>query len=70
MNDIKDTFYEAITCVFVLCLIVIVVAECTGNKETAMYNCSIAEISPDIPIQARELCRQVNAEVYRKEHTK
>jgi hypothetical protein len=70
MNDVKDTFYEAVTVVLVMCLVIATIAYYTGNKETAMYNCSIAEISPDIPIQVRELCRQANAEAYRKEHTK
>lgn len=27
-----------------------------------VYNCDIAEISPDFPIQAREQCRKLRAE--------
>ena len=27
-----------------------------------VYNCSIAEISPDFPIEVREQCRKLNAE--------
>jgi hypothetical protein len=28
------------------------------------YNCSIAEISPDIPLEVKEQCRKLRAEKY------
>jgi hypothetical protein len=31
-----------------------------------VYNCTIAEISPDIPLKVKEACRKANAEAYRK----
>ena len=33
-------------------------------KVTVTYNCSIAEISPDIPIPVKEKCRQLRAGKY------
>jgi len=35
-----------------------------------VYNCSIAEISPDFPPEVREQCRKLYAEAYKKEHSK
>lgn len=32
-----------------------------------IYNCSIAEISPDFPIEAREGCRKLRAEMYKRD---
>jgi hypothetical protein len=32
------------------------------QQREIVYNCSIAEISPDFPIKAREQCRKLNAE--------
>ena len=29
---------------------------------TVVYNCSIAEISPDIPVEAKEQCRKLRIE--------
>ena len=31
-----------------------------------IYNCTIAEISPDFPLEAREGCRKLRAEAYKK----
>jgi hypothetical protein len=32
------------------------------NSRVVVYNCSISEISPDIPLQVKEQCRKLNAE--------
>jgi hypothetical protein len=29
-----------------------------ANKEKVMIDCSMAEISPDIPVQVKQLCRK------------
>jgi hypothetical protein len=34
----------------------------TPRKEGQMYDCSIAEISPDYPIKVKEECRKLRAE--------
>ena len=34
------------------------------------YNCSIAEISPDFPPKAREECRKLRAESYKRDTTR
>ena len=33
------------------------------NNGQAMYNCSIAEISPDIPVKIKEECRKLKANI-------
>lgn len=35
-----------------------------------MYNCSIAEISPDFPPEAREQCRKLRAEGFKRDATR
>jgi hypothetical protein len=32
--------------------------------DVIVYNCSLAEISPDIPIEVKEKCRKLRAEKY------
>ena len=32
------------------------------------YDCSLAEISPDYPLQVKEDCRRLHYEQYKKEH--
>lgn len=32
------------------------------KQEYKVYNCSIAEISPDIPVEAKEACRKLKME--------
>jgi hypothetical protein len=34
----------------------------TNQPRTVIYNCSIAEISPDFPPKAREECRKLRAD--------
>jgi hypothetical protein len=31
-----------------------------------VYDCTLAEISPDIPVKVKEACRKANAEAHRK----
>ena len=33
-----------------------------AGPHTRVYNCSIAEISPDIPLEVKQECRKLNAE--------
>ena len=39
-----------------MCGLVILLSE--SSRKEVMINCSIAEISPDIPPKAKELCRE------------
>jgi hypothetical protein len=32
------------------------------NSRVVVYNCSISEISPDIPLQVKDQCRKLNRE--------
>jgi hypothetical protein len=36
------------------------------GSRVVVYNCSIAEISPDVPIKVKEQCRRINADRYNK----
>lgn len=33
------------------------------KQEYKVYNCSIAEISPDIPVEAKEACRKLRMDL-------
>ena len=35
-----------------------------------IYNCTLAEISPDFPPEAREGCRKLRAEAYKRDATR
>ena len=34
--------------------------------DVIIYNCSISEISPDIPIEVKNQCRKLNSEKFKK----
>ena len=34
--------------------------------EVIIYNCSLSEISPDIPIEVKNQCRKLNSEKFKK----
>lgn len=49
-----------------LILVAVFVMTMAPTSRVVVYNCSIAEISPDIPLRVKEECRKLNAEAYRK----
>jgi hypothetical protein len=53
------------TLMFIAILVIYVTlfyAIIVNQPRTVMYNCSIAEISPDFPPKAREECRKIRAQ--------
>jgi hypothetical protein len=56
----KDIFWTTAT--FSIVLIILILAFWPADKSTVtvMYNCSIAEISPDYPVAVKEACRKRN----------
>jgi hypothetical protein len=56
----KDLFWTTMT--FIILLNVLALAIWPTNKAqiAVMYNCSIAEISPDYPVAVKEECRKRN----------
>jgi hypothetical protein len=40
----------------------------TVSPHEVMYDCRLAEISPDYPLQVKEGCRKISADQYKKEH--
>ena len=44
--------------VFVIMIGTLIWAARQADKRTIRIDCSIAEISPDIPVEAKELCRK------------
>ena len=55
---LKDNLIIAI--VFLAILAMAVVFAYLPKHGVVVYNCSIAEISPDIPIKVKEECRKLN----------
>jgi hypothetical protein len=54
------TYLPAIVILF--CCVVILSYTGLDRKSEVVYNCSIAEISPDFPIEAKEGCRKLRTD--------
>lgn len=54
----------------ILSAVVILVVSDFGRNSTRVYDCRLAEISPDYPLEVRELCRDVRAQQYKLENQK
>lgn len=44
----------------ILMIVILILNFYLPKHGTVTYNCSIAEISPDIPLQVKEECRKLN----------
>lgn len=68
MRDTSLRAFIEITIISVAFIIAFVIAFYTLPKHgTIKYDCSIAEISPDFPIEVREQCRKLRAESFNKD---
>ena len=64
MQDLikRETIGLAVFVVAVFVAIPIVFLSLPKKGDVIVYDCSIAEISPDFPIQVKEECRRLRAE--------
>jgi len=50
----------------VLLMAIVVLANANWNDRTVVYDCSIAEISPDYPQEVKNECRRLRMEEFRE----
>jgi hypothetical protein len=57
---LEDTIF--IGCLVVLAFTTVYAYLSVDNKRVIRYNCDIAEIHPDYPIEVKQKCRELNHE--------
>jgi len=50
----------------VLLMAIVILANADWNNQTVVYDCSIAEISPDYPQEVKNECRRLRMEEFRE----
>jgi hypothetical protein len=58
----RETIEIAVIAVAFLIVVPIVFLSIPKKGDIIRYDCSIAEISPDFPVEVREQCRKLRAE--------
>lgn len=61
-SSIRETIKVGVLAVSVFIAFGIVFYIAPKRGDVVVYNCSIAEISPDFPLEVREKCRKLNSE--------
>lgn len=56
----KKAEFIAVALVFSVAILLVILF--SPKQREVVYNCSIAEISPDFPVEAREACRKLRME--------
>lgn len=56
--------------ILVFIISVIMFTNFGGDDNVKIYDCSVAEISPDYPIEVKEQCRKIHYEQWLKEQEK
>jgi len=67
-EELRAVIYYVILVITLLSLVAFIVL---GPKpEGRLYNCSLAEISPDFPPEVRNQCRKLRLEQYKNDSTR
>jgi hypothetical protein len=61
-STLRETIKVSILAVSVFIAFGIVFYIAPKRGDIVVYNCSIAEISPDFPLEVKEKCRKLNTE--------
>jgi hypothetical protein len=68
MSTITKQENIAIITLIIVCFVIGVIMISVSPKQTGkVYDCSLAEISPDYPLKVKEECRKVRAENFNKD---
>ncbi len=67
-NDQRTDMKERIGFILLILIVIFIMAWSDFGKSPRVYNCELAEISPDFPIEVREECRKMRLEEWRKEN--
>jgi hypothetical protein len=57
---------DKITIGILLLVCVVILASADWNNRTVVYDCSLAEISPDYPQEVKNECRRLRIEEFRE----
>ena len=61
-HHMKDKLIIAV--ILLVCIVILVNAD--WNNQTVVYDCSLAEISPDYPQEVKNECRRLRIEEFRE----
>ncbi len=61
-HHMKDKLIIAV--ILLVCIVILVNAD--WNNQTVVYDCSLAEISPDYPREVKNECRRLRIEEFRE----
>ena len=62
LNNTRDLIELPLLAVVIIVAIVFMISYAPKKGDVVVYNCSLAEISPDIPLEVKEKCRKLRAE--------
>jgi hypothetical protein len=63
-NDTRSLIELLLLAVVIIIAIVFMILYAPRKGDVVVYNCSLAEISPDIPLEVKEKCRKLRAEKF------
>ena len=67
-NDQRGTVKERIGFILLVLLVIFIMAWSDFGKQPKVYDCRMADISPDFPPEVREECRKLIREELQKNH--
>ena len=62
LNNTSGLIELLLLTVVVIVAIAFMISYAPRKGDVVVYNCSLAEISPDIPLEVKEKCRKLRAE--------
>jgi len=62
LNNTRGLIELLLLAVVIIVAIVFMISYAPRKGDVVVYNCSLAEISPDIPLEVKEKCRKLRAE--------
>ena len=65
MKTVETVKYTLICIALVVCGIFLITSK---QPRVKSYDCSLAEISPDYPVEVKNMCRKFNSETFKKGH--
>jgi hypothetical protein len=63
-NDTRSLIELLLLAVVIIIAIAFMILYAPRKGDVVVYNCSLAEISPDIPLEVKEKCRKLRAEKF------
>lgn len=64
LNNPRGLIELLLLAVVIIVAIVFMISYAPRKGDVVVYNCSLAEISPDIPLEVKEKCRKLRAEKF------